>query len=173
MKQRSTKLTKTREELREAYSAVEARRMHKRSTQTTILLSRLTLQGIPSLQQARAFAEECRGVAKKYTRQSPRLLSLKVSPHTVSVHVTQPQLAIHLGDHFAKSYKKIKPQVEKKWSRDQINRMVEVTVNFSSPTSEVPGRSKTKLKKTNIGELHKWAEWYAWQDKQQQKQKKA
>lgn len=153
------------------HSAAGERHGHRRSTQTTILLSRFSLTGLPTPVVANGLARECEQVAKRFTRESPRLLDVTIKPTQVSMHVAQPQLAVHLGHHFSQSYKQFTPSTTVIWSRDEINKVVDVTVTFHAKR-QLKSLKPSNRKPKADAELHRWSDWYAWQEKQQQKNKK-
>lgn len=161
--------TRTTKEISADYSAVDARHTRKRSTQTTISLSSFNIIGTKSLVQAKQLAKECEQVARRYTRATPRLLDIQVQAKGIHMHVAQPQLAVHLAEHMAQSHRQMKPSTSVAWSRDAVNKVVDVKVEFhdvKKPTKAPKARQKPQPQ-----ELHKWAGWYKWQDKQQTKKK--
>lgn len=148
---------------------VDARHTRKRSTQTTISLSSFSMLGLESLTQAKQLVKEAEKVARRYTRATPRLLDIQVQPKGMHMHIAQPQLAVHLAEHFAQAYKQLKPSSQIAWSRDAVNKIVNVKVEFHEIKKQTKaGKVKTKPQPK---ELHKWEDWYTWQDKQQAKKK--
>lgn len=161
--------TRTTKEISADYSMVDPRHTRKRSSQTTISLSSFSISGITSLAQAKQLTEECEKVARKFTRATPRLLDIEIQSKGVRMHVAQPQLAVHLGDHFAQAYKQLKPSTTVAWSRDRVNKIVGVKVEFHE--AEKKAKTERTKQKPQTQELHKWSDWYAWQEKQQAKKK--
>jgi hypothetical protein len=170
MKKINARRTHTTKEIREMHVEAGERHNRRRSTQTTVLLSRFTIAAVPTPALAKSLARECEQVAKRFTRQTPRLLDVTVKSKQVTMHVAQPQLAVHLGEHVSQSYKQWTPSTTVVWSRDELNKVVEVTVTFHEKRelkSLKPGKHQPKAG----AELHRWSEWYAWQEKQQKKVK--
>lgn len=124
----SRKTTNTSKQIRAADSNVSARKGHKRSTQATISLSSFVIEGAFTAAQAKLWAKECESVASRFTKEETRLLNIKISPERIFMHVAQPQLAVHLGHHFAQSYKNYTPSTSVQYSRDRVNRIVSVEV---------------------------------------------
>lgn len=170
MKKITARRTRTTQEIREMHVDAGERHARRRSSQTTVLLSRFTLSAIPTPALAKTLARECEQVAKRFTRQTPRLLDVSVKPKEVSMHVTQSQLAVHLGQHVAQSYKQWTPSTTVIWSRDELSKVVDVTVTFHAKR-ELKSLKPSRRKPKAGAELHRWSEWYAWQEKQQQKKK--
>lgn len=165
--------TRTTKEISADYSMVDPRHTRKRSTQTTISLSSFSLKGPLSPAQTKSLLKEAEQVARRYTRATQRLLDIKVHPSGFFMHVVQPQLAVHLGEHFAQAYKQFRPSTSVAWSRDTVNKVVEVKVEFHSVQvkGKLQSNKKAQKNKAQTQELHKWDDWYAWQEKQQAKKR--
>lgn len=161
--------TRTTKEITADYSAVDARHTKKRSTQTTISLSSFALSGLNSIDQAHQAAKVAEQVARRYTRATPRLLDIEFQAKGIRMHVAQPQLAVHLAKHFSQAHKQLKPSTSIAWSRDTFNKTVDVKVEFHQPSTSA--KTKRTSKQKIPLELHKWSDWYAWQEKQRAKQK--
>ncbi|MEK7540291.1 MAG: hypothetical protein AAB558_03520 [Patescibacteria group bacterium] len=166
--------TRTTREISADYSMVDPRHTRKRSSQTTISLSSFSLYGLNSLQHAHQAAKQAEQVARRYTSATPRLLDIEIRSTGVRMHVAQPQLAVHLGKHFAQANKQLKPSTSVAWSRDRVNKVVDVKVEFYAAkhaAKKNPQAKRAPKQNRPAQELHKWSDWYAWQAKQQAKQK--
>lgn len=161
--------SRTSKEISADYSMVDPRHTRKRSSQTTISLSTFIISGLNSETPSKKMAKEAEQVAKRFTRENPRLLEVHVQPKEIRMQVAQPQLAVHLGEHFSQAYKLFQPSTQVAWSRDALNKVVHVKVEFhGTRKSQTTGKTR---KKPNSQELHKWKDWYAWQEKQQAKKR--